>query len=85
MVAYYWVLNSASFIANLVGLFIFFTINNLLCITCYSNIGIVRYNDNLSFLFCSANARNKFTVNRLIIKVVLWLVNNNRLTFFTKR
>lgn len=42
------------------------------------------YNNHLTFLFCSTYTWNKFTINRLIIKIVFWLVYDYGFIFFAE-
>ena len=84
MVTHYRIFNRTRFIGNMVSSFVFFAVNNLLCVTCYGNVRIMCYNNNLPFLLCSANTWNKFAINRLVIKIVFWLIYDDWLSLLTK-
>ena len=84
MVTHYRILNCTRFIENMVGSFIFFAINYLLCIACYSDVRIMCYNNDLPGLLCSANTRDKFAINRLVVKIVFWLIYDDWLSLLTK-
>ena len=84
MIADYRIFDGTRFIFDLAGICLFLTINNLFCITCYGYIRIMRYNNYLPFLFRSAYTRYKFAINRLVVKVILWLIDNYWLTFLAK-
>ena len=84
MVTHYWIFNCTRLIINLVGIFVFFTINNLFRITRYSNIRIMCYNNNLTFLLSFTDTGDKFTINRLVIKIILWLIYDYRFLLFTE-
>ena len=72
-------------ILDLVSVFIHFAVDNLLGITGYRNIGIMRNNNHLSPLLCPADTWYQFAEDRLVVQIILWLINYNRLTFLAER
>ncbi len=83
MGTHYRILNCTRFEIWLVFL-LFFAINNLLCITYYSNVRIMCCDYNLPFLLCSANTWNKLAINRLVVKIVFWLIYDDWRSFLNK-
>lgn len=76
-VADFAILDCSRSIRYVRGRFVHLAKDNLLCITCDSNIRVVRDNYYLTPLFGCTYARNQFPIDRLVVKVIFRLIHDN--------